>query len=128
MLLVTWKYVFVYLIVVFVLGALRHLVFFKNLYARFGNFDQLHKPRFEFGIASMFVQGIAFGFLYTYVTQWLMSPYQFIGTVFLILLSFIAFAELGKHTVHHVWMFLFVQTLYCLIQTGLVYWVFYLVS
>jgi hypothetical protein len=76
--------------VVFILGALRHLVFFKKLYASFGNFDALEKPRFEFGILSMIVQGIAFAMLYEQVINKHLSEYQFMIMIFLILLSFIA--------------------------------------
>lgn len=119
------QYMVSYLFVVFVLGALWHLVFFKRLYERFGNFTQLEKPRFEFWILSMLVQWIAFGFLYTLVLQKHISAFEFIVVVFLILLSFIAFAELGKHKVTQVWLFLVVQTVYCALQTILVYGVFY---
>lgn len=113
-----------YLIVVFMLGALRHLMFFKKLYESFGNFDALHKPRFEFGILSMISQWIAFWMLYYQVNMKSLQVNEFLLIVFLVLVSFIAFAELGKHKVHRVALFLWISILYCCIQTALVYIVF----
>lgn len=117
-------YTLSYLVIVFILGILWHLVFFKKLYESFENFDALHKPRFEFGILSMISQWIAFWLLHYQVYIKTFNQNQFILVLFLVLVSFITFAELGKHKVNRVALYLWISILYCTIQTILVFMVF----
>ena len=76
----------------------------------------------------MIVQGIAFAMLYEQVINKHLSEYQFMIMLFLILVSFIAFAEVGKHSVKRLSLYLFVSLIYCAIQTILVYIAFHQVS
>lgn len=113
-----------YLVVSFALGALWHMVFFKEYYKKLAIYSNIEKPRLSFGLSSMLLQGIVFAYLYQLVA----SPWLFGLGLFFLLVSFMVFAEAGKQNATSLSGFVLIQTAFSLVQTLLVTLAFFIVS
>jgi hypothetical protein len=113
-----------YLVVSFALGAVWHMVFFKEYYKKLAIYSNIDKPRFSFGLTSMLLQGIVFAYVYPLIA----SPLLFGLGLFMILTSFAVFAEAGKQNTTSLSGFVTIQTAFSAVQTILVTLVFVLVS
>lgn len=116
-------YILGYLIVSFVLGAVWHVVLFKAYYKKLAIYSNIEKPRFSFGLSAMILQGIVFAYIYPMVA----SSWIFALGLFMILMSFMVFAEAGKQNTTSLSGFMSIQTAYCAIQTILVTLAFILI-
>ena len=113
-----------YLVVSFALGAVWHMVFFKEYYKKLAIYSNIDKPRFSFGLTSMLLQGIVFAYVYPLIA----SPLLFGLGLFMILTSFAVFAEAGKQNTTSLSSFVTIQTAFSAVQTILVTLVFVLLS
>ena len=113
-----------YLVVSFALGAIWHMVLFKEYYKKLAIYSNIEKPRFSFGFSSMLLQAIVF----TYVYPLIASPWLFGLGLFMLLTSFMVFAEAGKQNATSLSGFVMIQTAFSAVQTILVTLAFVLVS
>ena len=113
-----------YLVASFALGAVWHMVFFKEYYKKLAIYSNIEKPRFSFGLTSMLLQGIVFAYVYPLIV----SPWMFGFGLFFLLVSFVVFAEAGKQNATSLSGFVLIQTAFSLVQTVIVTLVFFLIS
>ncbi len=111
-----YLYVLAYLAVSFVLGATWHVVLFKEYYKKLAIYSNIENPRFIFGFTSMFLQGIVFAYVYPMIQ----NPLFFGFGLFLLLTSFMVFAEAGKQNATSLSGFVGIQTAFSAIQAVLV--------
>lgn len=102
-----------YLVVSFVLGAVWHMVLFKEYYKKLAIYSSIEKPRFSFGFSSMLLQGIVFSYIYPLIA----SPWLFSLGLFMLLTSFMVFAEAGKQNATSLSGFVAIQTAFSAVQT-----------
>lgn len=119
-----YLFLLAYLVVSFALGAVWHMVLFKEYYKKLAIYSNIEKPRFSFGLTSMLLQGIVFAYLYPFIA----SPWLFGLGLFMILTSFAVFAEAGKQNATSLSGFVTIQIAFCAVQTILVTLAFVLVS
>jgi hypothetical protein len=105
-----------YLVVSFILGAVWHMVFFKEYYKKLAIYSRIENPRFVFGLSSMFLQSIVLAYLYPIVG----NVYVFGLGLFITLTSFLVFAEVGKQNTSSLSGFVGIQIAYCAVQALLV--------
>lgn len=110
-----------YLVASFALGAVWHMVLFKEYYKKLAIYSNIEKPRFSFGLSSMFLQGIVFAYVYPLIA----SPWLFGFGLFFLLVSFMVFAEAGKQNATSLSGFVLIQTAFSLVQTIIVTLVFF---
>ncbi len=115
-----YQYILAYLIVSFVLGAIWHVVFFKEYYKKLAIYSNIEKPRFSFGFSAMLLQGIVFAYVYPLIA----SPWLFALGLFMLLASFMVFAEAGKQNATSLTGFVAIQIAFCAVQTILITIVF----
>lgn len=119
-----YLFLLAYLIVSFALGALWHMIFFKEYYKKLAIYSNIEKPRFSFGFSAMLLQGIVFAYIYPLIA----SPWLFGLGLFMILTSFMVFAEAGKQNATSLSGFVTIQIAFSAVQTVLVTLAFILVS
>jgi hypothetical protein len=112
-----------YILVSFVLGALWHMVFFGEYYKKLAIYSRIENPRFIFGLSSMLLQSIVLAYVYPLIN----NIYTFAFGLFVTLVSFAVFAEIGKQNTTSVSGFLQIQIAFCFIQTLLVTCAFYFI-
>ena len=115
--------VLAYLAVSFVLGAVWHVVLFKEYYKKLAIYSNIEKPRFAFGFSAMLLQGLVLAYVYPLIGNHLI----FGGGLFLLLASFMVFAEAGKQNATSLSGFVAIQIAFCAVQTVLVTLAFLLV-
>jgi hypothetical protein len=93
-----------------------HVVIFPKYYKKLAIYSRIEKPRFVFGVLAMLTQSIVFAYLFDLVPN---QNIFWLG-MFLLLESFMVFAELGKQNTSSVVGFLCIQTVFSAIQVGLV--------
>ena len=108
--------VLAYLVVSFILGAVWHVVLFKEYYRKLAIYSNIEKPRFAFGFLAMLLQGFVLAYVYPLIGNQLL----FGSGLFLLLLSFMVFAEAGKQNATSLSGFVFIQTAFCAVQAILV--------
>ena len=113
-----------YLVVSFVLGAVWHMVLFKEYYKKLAIYSNIEKPRFSFGFSAMLLQGIVFAYVYPLIA----SSWLFGLGLFMILTSFMVFAEAGKQNATSLSGFVAIQIAFSAVQTALVVLAFTLAS
>ncbi len=113
-----------YLVVSFALGAVWHMVLFKEYYKKLAIYSNIEKPRFSFGFSAMLLQGIVFAYVYPLIA----SPWLFGLGLFMILTSFMVFAEAGKQNATSLSGFVGIQIAFSAVQTALVVLAFALAS
>ncbi len=113
-----------YLVVSFALGAVWHMVLFKEYYKKLAIYSNIEKPRFSFGLSSMLLQAIVFAYIYPLIA----SPWLFGLGLFMLLTSFMVFAEAGKQNATSLSGFAMIQIAFSAVQTILVTLAFVLVS
>jgi len=113
-----------YLVASFALGAVWHMVLFKEYYKKLAIYSNIEKPRFSFGLSSMLLQGIVFAYVYPLIA----SPWLFGFGLFFLLVSFVVFAEAGKQNTTSLSGFVLIQTALSLVQTVIVTLAFFLLS
>jgi hypothetical protein len=113
-----------YLVVSFALGAVWHMVLFKEYYKKLAIYSRIENPRFTFGLSSMFLQSIVLAYLYPVIG----NAYVFGIGLFMTLASFLVFAEAGKQNTNSLSGFVGIQIAYCAVQTLLVTFSFAAVS
>ena len=102
-----------YLVVSFILGAVWHVVLFKEYYKKLAIYSNLEKPRFAFGFSAMLLQGIVLAYIYPLIgSRWVFG----VG-LFLLLISFTVFAEAGKQNATSLSGFVLIQMAFALVQT-----------
>jgi hypothetical protein len=111
-----YLYLFAYLIVSFALGAIWHMVLFKNYYKKLAIYSNIENPRVTFGFTAMLLQGLVLAYLYPLVH----SPVMFGLGLFMLLASFMVFAEAGKQNTTSLSGFVTIQTAFCALQAVLV--------
>jgi hypothetical protein len=112
-----------YIVVSFILGAVWHMVIFADYYKKLEIYSRIDNPRIPFGLSAMFLQSIVLAYIYPLIN----NVYTFGLGVFLTLVSFMVFAEVGKQNTTSVSGFVKIQIAYCLVQSVLVAGVFYLI-
>ncbi len=113
-----------YLVVSFALGAIWHMVLFKEYYKKLAIYSNIENPRFSFGFSSMLLQAIVFAYIYPLIA----NPWLFSLGLFMLLTSFMVFAEAGKQNATSLSGFVMIQTAFSAVQTILVTLAFVLVS
>lgn len=113
-----------YLVSSFALGAVWHMVLFKEYYKKLAIYSNSEQPRFSFGFAAMLLQAIVFAYVYPLLA----SPWLFSLGLFMLLTSFMVFAEAGKQNATSLSGFVMIQTAFSVVQTTLVTLVFLLLS
>ncbi len=113
-----------YLVVSFALGAIWHVVLFKEYYKKLAIYSNIEKPRFSFGFSAMILQGLVFAYAYPLLA----SPWLFGLGLFMLLTSFMVFAEAGKQNSTSLSGFVTIQVAFSAVQTVLVTLAFILVS
>lgn len=119
-----YLYLIAYLVVSFALGAVWHMVLFKEYYKKLAIYSNIENPRFSFGFSAMILQGVVFAYVYPLIA----SPWLFALGLFMLLTSFMVFAEAGKQNATSLSGFVGIQIAFSAIQTVLVALVFLLVS
>ena len=100
------------------------MVLFKEYYKKLAIYSNIEKPRFTFGLSAMILQGIVFAYVYP-----LIGSQQIFGVgLFLLLVSFMVFAEAGKQKTTSFSGFVCIQTAFSAVQAILVTLLFGLVS
>lgn len=112
-----------YLVVSFLLGAVWHIVLFKEYYKKIAIYSNIEKPRFSFGLSAMLLQGIVFAYVYPMIQ----SSLVFGVGLFALLISFMVFAEAGKQNTTSLSGFVLIQTAFSAIQAVLVTFAFWLI-
>ena len=113
-----------YLVVSFALGAVWHMILFKEYYKKLAIYSNIEKPRFSFGFSAMLLQGIVFAYVYPLIA----SSWLFGLGLFMILTSFMVFAEAGKQNATSLSGFVAIQIAFSAVQTTLVVLAFALAS
>ncbi len=113
-----------YLVASFALGVFWHVFLFKEYYKKLAIYSNIEKPRFSFGLSAMLLQGIVFAYIYPLVE----NPWMFGLGLFLLLISFMVFAEAGKQNATSLSGFVAIQTAFSAIQATLVTLAFALIS
>lgn len=113
-----------YLVLSFVLGAVWHMVFFKDYYKKLAIYSNIEHPRFSFGFSAMLLQGMIFAYLYPLIGD----AWMFGAGLFLLLTSFMVFAEAGKQTTTSLSGFVLIQTSFSAAQAILVTLAFRLIA
>lgn len=108
----------------FALGAVWHMVLFKDFYKKLAIYSNIENPRFSFGMSAMLLQGVVFAYVYPLVGNTLL----FGAGVFLLLTSFMVFAEAGKQKTTSLSGFVLIQLTFCAIQALVVTLAFVVVS
>lgn len=121
---VFYQYLLVYVVVSFVLGAVWHVVLFKDYYKKLAIYSNIEKPRFVFGFIAMILQGVVVAYLYPLIA----NPGAFGLGLFMTLTSFMVFAEAGKQNATSLTGFVVIQIAFSTIQTGAVTGLFLLLS
>lgn len=119
-----YQYLLAYVIISFLLGAVWHVVLFKEYYKKLAIYSNIEKPRFLFGLSAMILQGVVLAYLYPLVA----SPWLFALGLFMTLTSFMVFAEAGKQNATSLSGFVAIQMVFSAIQTALVTGLFVLIS
>lgn len=119
-----YLYLIAYLVVSFALGATWHMVLFKEYYKKLAIYSNIENPRFSFGFSAMILQGVVFAYVYPLVA----SPWLFGLGLFMLLTSFMVFAEAGKQNATSLSGFVGIQIAFSAAQTVLVALAFLLVS
>lgn len=119
-----YQYLLAYLVVSFTLGAIWHVVLFKEYYKKLAIYSNIEKPRFSFGLSAMILQGVVFAYVYPLIA----SPWLFALGLFMLLTSFMVFAEAGKQNATSLAGFVAIQIAFSAIQTALVTAAFLLIS
>jgi hypothetical protein len=109
-------YLLAYLVVSFALGALWHVVIFKDYYKKLAIYSNIDNPKFSFGLSAMLLQGLVVAYLYPLVSD----PLIFCIGLFMVLASFMVFAEAGKQKTTSISGFVTIQIAYSLLQAVLV--------
>lgn len=112
-----------YLLVSFALGAVWHIVLFKEYYKKLAIYSNIEKPRFSFGLSAMLLQGVVFAYVYPMIQ----SPLVFGIGLFALLISFMVFAEAGKQNTTSLSGFVLIQTVFSVVQAALVTVSFWLI-
>ena len=118
-----YLYILAYLVVSFALGAIWHVVLFKEYYKKLAIYSNIEKPRFSFGFSAILLQGIVFAYAYPLIA----SPWLFALGLFMLLTSFMVFAEAGKQNATSLSGFVTIQLVFSAVQTALVTLVFLLI-
>ncbi|MGE3278362.1 MAG: hypothetical protein AB7J40_00970 [Candidatus Altimarinota bacterium] len=93
---------------------------FPKYYQKLAIYSRIDRPRFEFGLSAMILQGLVVSYLYPLVAdQWLFG----LG-LFITLESFMVFAEVGKQDTSSLGGFLLIQTSFCALQALIVTLIF----
>ncbi len=116
-------YLLAYLVLSFALGAIWHIVLFKEYYKKLAIYSNIEKPRFAFGFSAMLIQGIVFAYMYPLVQ----NPIIFGIGLFGLLASFMVFAEAGKQNATSLSGFVGIQTAFSAVQAILVTLAFWLI-
>lgn len=116
--------VIAYLVPSFILGAVWHVVLFQKYYKKLAIYSNIENPRFSFGLLAMLLQGVVFAYLYPLIPNKLL----FGSGLFLLLVSFMVFAEAGKQKTTSLSGFVFIQLSFCAIQALAVSMAFAFVS
>jgi hypothetical protein len=119
----SYIHVLAYLILSFALGAIWHIVLFKEYYRKLAIYSNIEKPRFAFGFSAMLLQGVVLAYAYPLIQ----NPWLFGLGLFMLLTSFMVFAEAGKQNATSLSGFVLIQTTYCAIQAILISLAFWLV-
>ena len=113
-----------YLVASFILGVVWHVVLFKEYYKKLAIYSNIEKPRFTFGLSAMVLQGAVLAYVYPLIgSQWMFG----VG-LFLLLVSFMVFAEAGKQNATSLSGFVFIQTAFSIVQALLVTLAFGLIA
>lgn len=118
-----YLYLLAYLVLSFALGAVWHIVLFKEYYKKLAIYSNIENPRFSFGLTSMLLQGVVFAYIYPLVQ----NPLVFGFGLFLVLISFAVFAEAGKQNTTSLSGFVTIQTAFSAVQAILVTLAFWLI-
>ena len=118
-----YLYLFAYLVISFALGAIWHIVLFKNYYKKLAIYSNIENPRFAFGFSAMLLQGIVFAYVYPLIQH----PWLFPLGLFMLLTSFMVFAEAGKQNATSLSGFVIIQIAFSAVQTALVSIAFWLI-
>ncbi len=113
-------YLLAYLVLSFALGAVWHIVLFKEYYKKLAIYSNIENPRFVFGFSSMLLQGVVFAYVYPLIQ----SPLVFGVGLFMLLVSFLVFAEAGKQNTTSLSGFVGIQTAFSAIQAIIITLVF----
>ncbi len=113
-----------YLVVSFALGAIWHMVLFKEYYKKLAIYSNIENPRFSFGFSAMLLQGVVLAYVYPLIP----NPWLFGLGLFMLLTSFMVFAEAGKQNATSLSGFVTIQIAFCAVQTILVTGAFLLVA
>ncbi len=119
-----YLYLLSYLVLSFALGAIWHIVLFKEYYKKLAIYSNIENPRFAFGLSSMLLQGIVFAYVYPLIE----NPLLFGLGLFMLLVSFMVFAEAGKQNATSLSGFVLIQTAYSAIQAALVSLIFWVIQ
>lgn len=118
-----YQFLLAYLVLSFALGAVWHVVLFKEYYKKLAVYSNIEKPRFSFGISAMLLQGIVFAYVYPLIA----NPWLFASGLFMLLASFMVFAEAGKQNATSLSGFVTIQLAFSAAQTALITLTFILV-
>lgn len=116
--------VIAYLVPSFILGAVWHVVLFKEYYRKLAIYSNIENPRFSFGIIAMLLQGVVLAYLYPLIE----SKWIFGSGLFLLLISFMVFAEAGKQKTASLSGFVIIQLSFSALQALVVSMAFAFVS
>ena len=105
-----------YIVVSFILGAVWHIVLFKEYYKKLAIYSNIEKPRFLFGFSAMLLQSIVLAYLYPLIG----NQFLFGGGLFLVLVSFMVFAEAGKQNATSLSGFVLIETAFSAVQAILI--------
>ena len=119
-----YEYLLSYLVLSFALGAIWHVVLFKEYYKKLAIYSNIDKPRFSFGLTSMLLQGIVLAYVYPLI----INPWLFSLGLFMTLTSFMVFAEAGKQNATSLSGFVTIQIAFSAVQTIMVTLAFLAVS
>ncbi len=111
-----YLYLLAYLVVSFALGAIWHVVLFKEYYKKLAIYSNIENPRFAFGFSAMLLQGVVFAYVYPLIQ----NPWLFALGLFMLLTSFMVFAEAGKQNATSLSGFVGIQIAFSAVQTALV--------
>ena len=116
-------YLLAYLVLSFALGAIWHVVLFKEYYKKLAIYSNIENPRFTFGLSAMLLQGIVLAYVYPLAQNILLFG---LG-LFMLLTSFMVFAEAGKQNTTSLLGFVSIQIAFCAVQAILVSLAFWLI-
>ncbi len=118
-----YLYLLSYLVVSFALGAIWHMVLFKEYYKKLAIYSNIENPRFSFGFTAMLLQGMVFAYVYPLIHSQLLFGFG----LFLLLASFMVFAEAGKQNATSLSGFVGIQTAFSALQAILVTMAFWFI-